>query len=242
MIGPDAPVGGLGGLGPLKVPRPADVLAENIRARILTGELPVGSRLPAERLLVEESGLARSSVREALAQLQSQGLIIVKTGRRGGSIVSRPSAEAFTDSVRVHLEGWAPSTEHLMESRQVIEPWCAFFAAARRTDDDIAKLRAINEQTARALEGNGDFVEGKTLWHQALSRASHNEVLSTLMEAVSQSVFQQFDESTLRGDDDDMKRSLDDHIQITDAIADGRQSEAFHLVGAHLRTPPIIWP
>ncbi|MGK2317759.1 FadR/GntR family transcriptional regulator [Gordonia rhizosphera] len=223
----------------VKVPRPADVFAETIRDKIISGEFPVGTQLPPERQLVEDSGLARSVVRDALGQLQRQGLIVVKTGRRGGSIVSRPTASAFMSSVALHLEGWAPSTEMLVEARRVIEPWCAYFAAERRTNDDLAELTSINDRTVEAFESSRDFVDCKIQWHSAVSKASHNEVLSTFIEAVSRAAYRQFDEDTLLGDDAAMKHSLSAHTEITNAIANRQPSVAFRLMATHLGAPAI---
>ena len=229
------------GLGAVSVPRPADVFAETLRHRILVGDIPVGSMLPAERQLVEDSGLTRSAVREALAQLQREGLIAVRTGRRGGSVVTRPTASEVLRSVRLNLEGWAPSSEMLMESRVAIEPWCAYFAAERRSEGDLAELREINERTARALEGHGDFVECKVAWHSAVSRAGRNEVLFTLVEAVSRAAYRQFDRTTLQGEDADSRlRSLQVHEAVTDAIARQKPGLAFKLMGNHLNAPSIV--
>ena len=229
------------GLGAVSVPRPADVFAETLRHRILDGDIPVGSMLPAERQLVEDSGLTRSAVREALAQLQREGLIAVRTGRRGGSVVTRPTASEVLRSVRLNLEGWAPSSEMLMESRVAIEPWCAYFAAERRSEGDLAELREINDRTARALEGHGDFVECKVAWHSAVSRAGRNEVLFTLVEAVSRAAYRQFDRTTLQGEDADSRlRSLQVHEAVTDAIARQKPGLAFKLMGNHLNAPSIV--
>lgn len=228
-------------LGEVSVPRPADVFAETLRRQILDGDLPVGAMLPAERQLVEDSGLTRSAVRDALAQLQREGLIVVKTGRRGGSVVTRPTASEVLRSVRLNLEGWAPDSEMLLESRVAIEPWCAYFAAERRTEQDLAELKQINEQTARALDGHGDFVACKVAWHSAVSRAARNEVLFTLIEAVSRAAYRQFDQATLRGEDEHTRRhSLDLHVAVTDAITERRPGRAFQLMADHLNAPAII--
>jgi GntR family transcriptional regulator, transcriptional repressor for pyruvate dehydrogenase complex len=204
-------------IGAVEIPRPADVYADLIRDKILDGELPVGTQLPPERVLVEESGLTRSIVREALQRLQRQGLIVTKPGRGGGSIVSRPTASAFMSSVDLQLQGWAPGTQMLFESRQVIEPWCAYFAAERRTDLDIRTLRSINEESASSMSDLISFIDCKIRWHTALATAGHNDLLSTFMEAVSRAILRQTDQDAHR-DPAAMQRSLEDHVAVTDAI------------------------
>ncbi|MBE7196048.1 FadR family transcriptional regulator [Gordonia polyisoprenivorans] len=229
-------------IGAIEVPRPADVYADLIRNKILDGDLPVGTQLPTERQLVEESGLARSVVRESLQQLQRQGLIVTKPGRHGGSVVSRPTADAVMESVDLHMQGWAPNTQMLVESRQVLEPWIAYFAAERRTDDQVAELQAINERTAEALSGPRDFVACKSEWHRVLAQASHNEVLSTLMGAVARSIFRQVDVMTLQGDREAMEHSLAEHREVTDAVVARRPVVAYRLMSHHLHTPPVFDP
>lgn len=222
------------------VPRPADIFADALRRRIFDGKLPVGSMLPAERQLVEDSGLTRSSVRDALAQLQREGLIEVKTGRRGGSVVTRPNASEVLRSVKLNLEGWAPETAMLVESRVAIEPWCAYFAAERRTEEELAQLQNINERAARSLEPAADFAECKVEWHSALARASGNEVLFTLIEAVSRVAYRQFDDVTMEGADIAARqRSLDHHQAVTEAIAQRQSSRAFRLMADHLGAPSL---
>lgn len=228
-------------IGAVEVPRPADVYADLIRDKILDGELPVGSQLPPERMLVEESGLTRAIVREALQRLQRQGLIVTRPGRGGGSIVSRPTASMFMSSVDLQLQGWAPGTQMLFESRQVIEPWCAYFAADRRTACDLNALDVINDESARAMSDLAAFIDCKIRWHRALATASHNELLATFMEAVSRAILRQTDNEEHR-DREAMTRSIEVHRAITRAIADRDSGLAYQLMTQHAHTPPLIEP
>ena len=81
----------------MNAPRPArkthEVVAGQLRDRILSGELQVGDRLPPEDELTEVFGVARTTLREALRVLESQGLITIRRGRGGGPVVTHPSLE-----------------------------------------------------------------------------------------------------------------------------------------------------
>ncbi|MFI7167147.1 FadR/GntR family transcriptional regulator [Rhodococcus erythropolis] len=226
-------------IGAVEVPRPSDVYADLIRAKILSGELPLGSQLPPERMLVAESGLTRAQVREALQTLQRQGLITTKPGRGGGSSVSRPTASEFMSSVDLQLQGWAPGTQMLFESRHAIEPWCAHLAAERRTDSDLARLRAADDRSAEALGSLEDFILEKIEWHAALAAASHNELLSTFMEAVGRAILRQTDIDA-HADLQAMTRSLDAHRAITRAISNRDAPLAHRLMAQHVHTPPLL--
>src|SRR5690606_33401804 len=73
-------------LNPIHVPKSSDVLARELRRQILSAALPAGTPLPPERDLVAQTGLSRSSVREALRILEAESLVITKPGRFGGSV------------------------------------------------------------------------------------------------------------------------------------------------------------
>src|SRR6266496_2247824 len=73
-------------LTPMQVPKASDVLADDLRERILRGEFPENTALPPERELVVQTRMSRTTVREALRILEVQGLVRIKAGRAGGKI------------------------------------------------------------------------------------------------------------------------------------------------------------
>ena len=72
-------------LAPMQVPKASDVLANDLRERILSGEFPEGTSLPPERDMVVQTQMSRTTVREALRILEVQGLVRIRTGRSGGA-------------------------------------------------------------------------------------------------------------------------------------------------------------
>src|SRR5260370_14272352 len=92
-------------LTPMPVPKASDVLADDLRERILLGEFPEGTALPTERDLVAQTQMSRATVREALRILEVQGLIRIKTGRAGGAFVQKPDDESVAHSVALVLHG-----------------------------------------------------------------------------------------------------------------------------------------
>ena len=79
-------------LAAVVVPKASDVLAARLREMILSSGLAEGTPLPTERELVTQSGLSRASVREALRVLETEGLVVTRAGRDGGSQVRRRAA------------------------------------------------------------------------------------------------------------------------------------------------------
>jgi GntR family transcriptional repressor for pyruvate dehydrogenase complex len=135
-------------LSPIDVPKASDVLAGELRERILTGELAEGDPLPAERELVKQAQMSRATVREALRILEVQNLVRVKAGRAGGAFVQRPTSKSMASSVSMLIRGRRIKLVDLMETREALEPFCAELAARNRADDDLAELDRANEAIA----------------------------------------------------------------------------------------------
>src|SRR2546421_11491774 len=135
-------------LTPMPVPKASDVLADDLRERILLGEFPEGTALPTERDLVAQTQMSRATVREALRILEVQGLIRIKTGRAGGAYVQKPDDESVADSVALAIRGRRIRMAALLETREAIEPACAQLAAKYRTDADLERLDKAQQALA----------------------------------------------------------------------------------------------
>src|SRR5256885_6628861 len=132
-------------LTPMPVPKASDVLADDLRERILRGEFPEGTALPTERDLVLQTRMSRATVREALRILEVQSLVRIKTGRAGGAFVQKPGEASVADSVALAIRGQRIRMAALLETREAIEPSCAQLAAKYRTDADLERLDKADE-------------------------------------------------------------------------------------------------
>ena len=203
-------------LTPLRVPKASDVLADDLRERILRGEFPVGTALPPERELVTQTRMSRATIREALRILEVQGLVRVKTGRAGGAYVSRPGQDSVADSVDLLIRARQIRIPALLETREAIEPFCAQLAAKHRTDEDLGRLEAANE--AMAADGTlAEFLQTNVDWHVAVAAAGHNELLTGFMLALARSIYASTDNQGFV-DDDVRQTTLKAHRAITKAI------------------------
>ncbi|MCQ4079168.1 FadR family transcriptional regulator [Streptomyces sp. RB6PN25] len=176
-------------LAPMEVPKSSDVLAGELRERILNGEFAEGSALPPEREIVVQTQMSRATVREALRILEVQGLVRIKTGRAGGAFVQRPGKESVAGSVSLLIRGQQIRFSSLLETREAIEPYCAKLAAVNRTDDDLVALEAAN---AALDEVNGNlaaFLQANVDWHVAVATASRNELLAGFMASLSRAIY-----------------------------------------------------
>jgi DNA-binding FadR family transcriptional regulator len=200
----------------MQVPKASDVLADDLRERILHGEFPEGTALPPERELVVQTQMSRTTVREALRILEVQGLVRIKTGRAGGAFVTRPGEQSVADSVGLVIRGRQIRLAALLETREAIEPICAQLAAKYRTDVDLKRLDDANE--AIAVDGSlADFLQANVDWHMGVAVASHNELLSGFMQALSQAIYASTDNQGFI-DDEVRRTTVRAHRGITDAI------------------------
>ena len=176
-------------LSPFDVPKASDVLASELRERILNGELAEGAPLPAERDLVKQTQMSRATVREALRILEVQNLVRVRVGRCGGAFVQRPTTKSMASSVSMLIRGRRIKLVDLMETREALEPFCAELAARNRTEDDLTELDRANEAIADIDADLEQFLQTNLDWHVGVVVASHNELLIGLMTALSQAIY-----------------------------------------------------
>ncbi|HVP31678.1 MAG TPA: GntR family transcriptional regulator [Myxococcota bacterium] len=157
--------------------RAAELVAE-LRDEILRGARPPGARLPAERELAETRGLSRSSVREALQQLEQLGLVAI---RHGGGAVVRPVEDASLD-VLPHLL-LAPGAPRRDLVEQALEVQATLMGAAvrlalRHADaGERAGARALLRRLADPAIGDAEYFGAIEALVQLVSSASRNLVL-----------------------------------------------------------------
>ncbi|MEH0421307.1 FadR/GntR family transcriptional regulator [Streptomyces sp. B21-083] len=173
----------------LSVPKASDVLAAEVRERILAGDLPEGTPLPPERQLVEQTGLSRATVREALRILEVERLVAIRPGRGGGAFVHRPGRESLANTVQLVIRGQQIRLEALHETREAIEPACAAFAAARRSEQDLADLDRAHAELVGAGDDIRRFLLANVGWHNAVAKAGGNELLIGFLSALSESIY-----------------------------------------------------
>src|SRR6195952_2284582 len=152
-------------LSPMKVPKASDVLAHELRERILTGEFAEGMGLPAERDLVTQTRMSRTTVREALRILEVQGLIRIKAGRTGGAFVQQPGEEAMASTVNLLIRGRQIRLAALLETREAIEPFCAQLAATHRTQEELDVLDEANRLMTDDSADLAQFLQANVEWH-----------------------------------------------------------------------------
>jgi len=235
---PSAP---LARLDTLHVPKSCDVLADYLRQKILDGTLPDGALLPGERSLVEQTGLSRGSVREALRILEAEGLVTTRPGRYGGSRATRPTGSTVSRQIALFARGSQLPLAAIVQAREAIEPPLAELAARHRTEQDLATLRQIDARLQEAYDDVPAYLAENVNWHCALAAASHNALLEAFMHSIANLIHEA---SAIRNFATDEVRSLvlKAHARILDAVekqdapaARRRMERHVQAYSAHLR-------
>lgn len=179
-------IAGAARLSLIEVPKSCDMLASKLREQILDGSIADGTMLPPERDLVEQTGLSRGSVREGLRILEAEGLIKTRSGRYGGSTVTRPSGAMVSNQINLFARVRGIPLESIVQARVALEPTLARLAALNRTEEDLELLREISRRIEAAYENVPTYLDENVQWHCALAQASHNELLHTFTVSISQ--------------------------------------------------------
>lgn len=166
----------------------SDQLVEQLQQLIAEQNLKVGDRLPAERSLAQQLDTSRPSLREAIQQLNSRGLLISRRGD-GTYVQQLPeqwSQHNIVDPINFLMKDDPAYRFDVQETRLILEGGCAWYAAQRATEDDRAKIHLHFDQIIH-YQNLGDSQQAAVAdakFHLAIAEASHNVVLIQIMRSV----------------------------------------------------------
>lgn len=126
----------------VRAPKTAELIADQLRSRIVRGLLKKGDTLPTEIELVKQFGVSRPTLREAFRILESESLIVVRRGSRGGILVSSPETSVAARDFGLLLQMSSTTLADVYEARTVFEPAAAEMLAKRASPEDVADLRS----------------------------------------------------------------------------------------------------
>jgi GntR family transcriptional repressor for pyruvate dehydrogenase complex len=185
-------VPGGGGLG-LSGARSSGALAKPKKAAVLVAQLIVdeiverglerGDPLMAEREMVERYEVSRGTLREALRILETYGLISIKTGPRGGTIVADAGSRALASVIALVLQVNRASFRSILEAKVELEPLMARQAAERRDDSDLEILHGSIAEMKTNIDDDDVFATQNQVFHAAVCWAAKNPVLYIVVAA-----------------------------------------------------------
>lgn len=154
----------------LHTPKTAELIATHLRRQIVRRELKPGDTLPRESQLMEQYGVSRPTLREAYRILETELLITVRRGARGGAQVMEPDTSVAARYVGVLLQVQGTTINDVYEARMISEPACAALLAKARKKIDLADLTAVVDELEASLESAKDSIPGAVRWTQLTAR------------------------------------------------------------------------
>jgi GntR family transcriptional repressor for pyruvate dehydrogenase complex len=151
---------------------------------LLDGTYPANARLPAERMLAEQHGVARNTIREAIQRLTARGLL---RSRQGAGVYVTEQLRTGMATPWSQLVADHPGVrDDVLEFRHVLEGATAYFAALRSNDADCARIRAQLSalEAARAANDQPAEAAADARLHEAIAQASHNTMFLHLHASV----------------------------------------------------------
>jgi DNA-binding FadR family transcriptional regulator len=215
--------------------RAYEEVAAELRGQIVSGERPLGDRLPNETALAKEFGVSRATIREALRALTAQDLIRTAKGAGGGSYVQVPSVRHISDvlhsSINLLTAAHHVSVEELLEARELLEVPAARLAAERRANDDVTRLRQCIHDSGPTVDATVEFAHN-TDFHALVLATSGNTLLAIAAQPVFNVLMTGFTRSSLGTRFHQAVRRQ--HRDIADAIDKGDPALAGDLMHDHL--------
>jgi DNA-binding FadR family transcriptional regulator len=163
----------------VRVPKAGELVAADLRRRIVTGAISPGDPLPSETLLMEEFGVSRPTMREAFRILESESLITVLRGAHGGARAMAPDPAIAARHLGLLLQFHEVPLADVYRSRTEIEV-AAVRALAGLTAKKLQPLEDLIDRAAGALDDAVEFAQVDTAIHQALIDLSGLQTLSVL--------------------------------------------------------------
>jgi GntR family transcriptional repressor for pyruvate dehydrogenase complex len=206
-------------------------VVEMIIQRIRGGALKIGQKLPPERVLAEEMGVSRTSLREALRALESMGFIYSVTG--GGNYVNSVSVGNVLSPLSAMAAQDAKFAADIIDVRLHLEVHMAALAAKNATKQQISQIYSTILNMQSEVEEGGNGIKGDNQFHLEVARASQNKAFAVISELVGE-LMAESRKATLDIPGQPVK-SIEDHMAIFEAIRDGDADRAAAAMENHLK-------
>ena len=214
-----------------------DVVAQ-IQDAILDGRLKTGDMLPPERHLKEMFSISRGTLREALRVLEQKGLIEIKLGVGGGSVVKDVNADQISESLGLLIRSQKVSLNHLAEFREDVEGIVAARAASRHRKKDVSRLKALLAEARKCIEvgpsQRNAFIEIDKQIHMSLARVAQNPIYLSVLHSVHDNIHRYYDRF-LSMEAHELQENYQDLCDLVEAVEKGQADRARSLARSHVR-------
>lgn len=210
-----------------------EIILDWFKQQITSGELKEGDLIPSERELAARFGVSRVPVREAMRILEYIGIIV---NSPDGMTVGRVDLQLMRPRNDFAAEVTKETIENLFEVRIFLEAAAAYYAAQRRTEEDIELIRQSVREMAEAIEGSESdrtsFIRSSHEFHFRIISAAKNPVLEHMYRNLYDllEVSKQYSMNPSSVSDS----TLMDHEAILYKIESGSADEASRYMKYHL--------
>lgn len=219
-----------------RIPKMAELVAAELRQKILRGEFKPGESITPEAQLVEEYDVSRPTLREALRLLESQQLITIRRGSHRGPVVRTPDSDLTARSFSILLQLRKATIPDVYEFRTLFEPAAARMAAEKATKADVERMRVLLEQEYAARRDYEQFARVAWRFHSELVAMSGNVTMSVVAETLelisrrhAQSAAEQWPDG-----DQQREKAYRAHKKLVDLIEQRRAEEAEQFWSRHM--------
>jgi DNA-binding FadR family transcriptional regulator len=222
----------------LRIPKASELIAAHLRRRIVRNDLVENEGLPSETTLMAEFNVSRPTLREAFRILESEGLLTVRRGARGGAMVHKPKPEVAARYAALVLQSQGALLSDIYDARMLLEGPVAE-KVAQQEGVDLQILHDINKD---AEEAGGDLVavlEHHHRFHNALLEMTGNMTLALLAKMIDL-VLDEADFRHITGRSSDADESVASaraqrtHVQLVQLLEAGEVEAADRLWRSHL--------
>ena len=213
-------------------------VVEQIQEAIFDGRLKTGDMLPAERELKKMFSISRGTLREALRVLEQKGLIEIKLGVGGGSVVKAVDTAQVSESLGLLIQSQKVSLNHLAEFREDVEGIVAAHAAQRRTRHQIQELnRLLNQARACVEQGSSqrsEFIEIDKRIHIMLADITGNPIYTFVLHSIHENIHRYYDRF-LSMEKRELQENYQDLCDLAQAVENANPDQACRIAQNHVR-------
>jgi len=213
-------------------------VVEQIQEAIFDGRLETGQTLPAERELKTMFNISRGTLREALRVLEQKGLIEIKLGVGGGSIVKAVDTEQVSESLGLLIRSQKVSLNHLAQFREDVEGIIAAHAAQWHGQEDIKKLKQLLAKALQCVERGRSrrnaFIDIDKQIHMAIAEITGNPIYISVLHSIHENIHRYYDRF-LSMAQPELEENYRDLCEIVAAIENSRADRARELAQQHVK-------
>jgi GntR family transcriptional regulator, transcriptional repressor for pyruvate dehydrogenase complex len=162
-----------------------DQITNILKQSILSGEFKPGDKFPREDEIAVKFRVSKVSVREALRNLEMEGLVEKRRGIFGGNFIAQPGMHKMDELVSNFYQFGSVTPAELIEFRRMLEPALLGVVVTHRTDEDLGKMRANMQEIEEGVV-SGKINPAKILeFHHIVAEACHNQLCAAVVKALT---------------------------------------------------------